>query len=386
MAEKRDYYEVLGVQKGATDADLKKAYRKMAKKYHPDNNLDNKEAAEKKFKEVNEAYDVLSDPQKRAQYDQFGHAAFDQAGGFGGGGGGFYTNMDFDMGDIGDIFSMFGFGGGSAQRRKGPQRGADVSVSIQISFEEAVFGTKKEIKINVMDDCETCGGSGAKPGTHAETCKHCNGTGQERSAQQTIFGMVQSQRTCSVCGGTGKIIKDACTTCKGKGKVRKTKSYEVTIPKGIDNGQTVRLSGKGEAGVRGGGYGDLLVTIYIKADSYFTRKGLNIYCDVPITFIQAALGDEITVKTLDGDQKYTVKPGTQPDTVVALKGLGVPSLRNSRTRGDLIVTFKVKIPTELSEKQTKLLRNFYNDKVEISDNGGEGAKKKGFWDKMKESL
>lgn len=382
MASKRDYYEVLGVAKGASDDEMKRAYRKMAKKYHPDNNLNNKEEAERKFKEVNEAYEILSDPQKRAQYDQFGHAAFEQGGAAGGG---FYGagGMDFDMGDI---FSMFGFGGGgNSARKNGPRRGADVSVSVQIAFEEAVFGTTKEIQINVLDECDTCHGTGAKPGTHAETCKKCNGSGVETYVQQSIFGMLRSEKTCSVCGGSGKTVKDPCGTCKGKGKVRKTKKFEVVIPKGIDNGQTIRLSGKGEAGSKGGGYGDLLVTVYVQNDKYFTRKGMNVYTDVPVSFVTAALGGEIEIRTLDGTQKYTVKAGTQPDTVVSLKGVGVPSIRNSRARGDQVVTLKVKIPTELTEKQKQLLRNFDNEKVEVLENGNEGTgKKKGFWDKMKE--
>lgn len=375
MAEKRDYYDVLGIQKGASESEIKKAYRQMAKKYHPDNNPDDK-SAEEKMKEVNQAYEVLSDAEKRSSYDQFGHAAFEQGGA--GGAGGFYGGgMDFDMGDI---FNMFGFGGGgSAARRNGPQRGSDIGVTIQISFEEAIFGTKKEISINVTDKCDTCNGTGAKAGTHAETCKRCNGTGQERVMQQSIFGSMTSVRTCSVCGGTGKTIKDPCPTCRGKGRVKKAKKFEVNIPKGIDHGQTIRLSGKGEAGINGGSYGDLMVTVYVQPDRYFVRKGMDIYCDVPITFVQAALGDEITIKTIDGEQKYTVKPGTQPETVATIRGIGVPNLRNNSQRGNQIIKFKVKIPTELTGKQKELLREFY------STNSGEGEKK-GFWDKVKEKL
>lgn len=359
MAEKRDYYEVLGVQKGASEDELKKAYRKLAKKYHPDANPDNKEA-ENKFKEISEAYDVLSDSQKRAQYDQFGHAAFDPSMG-GGGAGGFYGG-GFDMGDIGDIFgSMFGFGGGGSARRNGPRRGADVNVNIQISFEEAIFGATKEISVGIVDECETCHGTGAKPGTHAETCAKCNGTGQERVVQQSLFGAMTSVRTCSSCNGTGKSIKDPCNSCHGAGRLRKNKKFEINIPKGIDNGQTIRLAGKGEAGERGGGYGDLLVTIYVQTDRIFTRKGTNLYCDVPITFVQAALGGEINIKTIDGEQKYTIKPGTQPETVVTLRGVAVPNLRNPRVRGDQIVTLKVQIPTSMTEKQKQLLRDFYGE-------------------------
>ena len=360
MANKRDYYEVLGVQKGASEAELKKAYRKMAVKYHPDQNPGDKEA-EEKFKEVNEAYEVLSNPEKRAQYDQFGHAAFEQGSM---GGGGFYSGgfEGFDMGDLGDIFgSMFGFGGGGSARRNGPRRGRDINVSIQLTFEEAIFGCTKEISVPILDECETCHGTGAKPGTHAESCSKCNGTGQERFVQQSMFGAVTSVRTCSACHGTGKIIKEPCTTCRGTGRVKKTKKYEVKIPQGIDNGQTIRLGGKGELGENGGGYGDLLVSVYVQPNRVFVRKGNDIYCDVPITFVQAALGGEITIKTIDGEQKYTIKPGTQPDTVVTLRGVGVPNLRNPKIRGNQIVTLKVKIPTSMTERQKDLLRQFYGD-------------------------
>ena len=381
MAEKRDYYEILGVSKDASDAELKKAYRKMAVKYHPDQNPDNKQA-EEKFKEVNEAYEVLSDPQKKAQYDQFGHAAFEQ----GGAGGGFY-GQGFDMGDLGDIFgSMFGFGGfgGSSSRKNGPRRGSDINVNIQLSFEEAAFGCTKEISVAIYDECETCHGSGAKAGTHAESCPRCNGTGQERFVQQSMFGSVTSVRTCSQCHGTGKIIKEPCSTCHGMGKVKKTKKYEVNIPKGIDNGQTIRLSNKGEIGENGGGYGDLLVTVYIQPDRVFVRKGFDVYCDVPISFVQAALGGEITIRTIDGEQKYTVKPGTQPETVVTLRGVGIPNLRNPKVRGNQIVTLKVKIPTELSEKQKDLLRQFYQSEAPVSqDNKNVSDEKKSFSEKMK---
>lgn len=379
LAEKRDYYEVLGISKGASDDEIKRAYRKMAKKYHPDANPGNKEA-EEKFKEVSEAYEVLSDSTKRAQYDQFGHAAFGQ--GTGAGGGGFYTSgMDFDMGDLGDIFgSMFGFGGGGSARRNGPRRGADVNVSIQVSFEDAIFGATKEVSIHIIDECDTCHGTGAKPGTHAETCKKCNGTGQERFVQQSMFGSVTSVRTCSACHGTGKQIKNPCNSCHGAGKTKKNKKFEINIPKGIDNGQTIRLSGKGEVGERGGGYGDLLVTVYIQPHKYFIRKGSNIYCEVPISFVQAALGDEITIQTIHGEQKYTIKPGTQPETVATIKGAGVPSLRNPKVKGDQIITFKVKIPTEISERQKQLLKDFYDDGKASEE------EKKGFWNKVKESF
>lgn len=380
MADKRDYYEVLGVGKGATEAELKKAYRKMAVKYHPDQNPDNKEA-EEKFKEVNEAYEVLSDPQKKAQYDQFGHAAFEQ----GGAGGGFY-GQGFDMGDLGDIFgSMFGFGGfGGSSRKSGPRRGNDINVNIQLTFEEAAFGCTKEISVGILDECEACHGTGAKSGTHAESCPRCNGTGQERFVQQSMFGAVTSVRTCSQCHGTGKIIKDPCNTCHGTGKVKKTKKYEVNIPKGIDNGQTIRLANKGEVGENGGGYGDLLVTVYVQPDRVFIRKGFDVYCDVPITFVQAALGGEITIKTIDGEQKYTIKPGTQPETVVTLRGVGIPNLRNPKVRGNQVVTLKVKIPTDMSERQKDLLRQFYQgETAPAQENRSSSEEKKSFSEKMK---
>ncbi|MDD4843966.1 MAG: molecular chaperone DnaJ [Anaerotignum sp.] len=382
MAEKRDYYEILGVSKDASDAELKKAYRKMAVKYHPDQNPDDK-AAEEKFKEVSEAYEVLSDSQKRAQYDQFGHAAFDQ----GGAGGGFY-GQGFDMGDLGDIFgSMFGFGGfgGSGSRKNGPRRGNDINVNIQLAFEEAAFGCTKEISIAIYDECEACHGTGAKTGTHAESCPRCNGTGQERFVQQSMFGAVTSVRTCSQCHGTGKIIKEPCTTCHGTGKVKKTKKYEVNIPKGIDNGQTIRLANKGEVGENGGGYGDLLVTVYIQPDRIFVRKGFDVYCDVPISFVQAALGGEIVIKTIDGEQKYTIKPGTQPETVVTLRGVGIPNLRNPKVRGNQIVTLKVKIPTDMSERQKDLLRQFFKEEEpKMQENKSASEDKKSFSSKVKD--
>ena len=378
MAEKRDYYDVLGVGKSAGEDEIKKAYRKLAKKYHPDANPGDK-SAEEKFKEVNEAYEVLSDTQKRAQYDQFGHAAFDQSMG---GGGGFYGGADFDMSDI---FSMFGFGGGSASKRNGPMRGRDVNITIQISFEEAVFGCKKDIQVNVTDTCDVCHGTGAKPGTHPETCRKCNGTGQERVVQQSIFGTMQTTRTCSACHGTGKTVKEPCQTCRGTGYVKRLKKYEINIPKGIDHGQTIRLSGKGEAGINGGGYGDLLVTVYVKPHSYFIRKGMDIYSEKVISFTEAILGGEITINTVYGEEKYTVKPGTQPNTQITLKNCGVPNIRNEKIKGNQIVTLKVNIPTGLSEKQKMMLHNWNNPDL-VVELPGRDKPKKSFKDKMKEML
>ena len=379
MADKRDYYEVLGLKKGASDDEIKKAYRKQAKKYHPDVHPGDAEA-EAKFKEVNEAYEVLSDPGKKSKYDQFGHAAFDQQGGFGGGAG--FGVMDFDMGAI--FGSMFGFGGGSPRRNNGPMRGNDIGMEMYVSFEEAVFGATKEVSVKVVDTCEACGGNGAKPGTHAESCHKCNGTGQERYVQQSIFGSMTSVRTCSACGGSGKIIKDPCNVCDGKGRVRKTKKFEVNIPKGIDNGQTIRLAGKGDAGVRGGSPGDLLITIYVRPHEYFVRKGSNIFCDVPISFVQAALGDTITVRTIDGDHTITIKPGTQPDTVQTIRGKGVFNVRNPRIRGDQVITLKVKVPTSLTSSQKELLRKFGEETGDLPKEDDE--EKKGFFDKIKDAF
>jgi molecular chaperone DnaJ len=354
MASKRDYYEVLGAAKGAGDAEIKKSYRQMAKKYHPDANPGDK-AAEERFKEINEAYSVLSDPQKRAAYDQMGHAAFEQAAPGGGGFGG----MDFDMGDIfGGMFSDF-FGGGASRRNpNAPRRGADIQVQIQIDFEQSVFGAEREISLAVTDACGECGGGGAKRGSSVETCKRCGGSGQERVTQQTIFGMSQVVRACSGCGGRGKIVKEPCPRCGGQGIVRKQERLAVKIPKGIDNGQMIRLAGKGEAGANGGPKGDILVAVYIKPHRTFSRKGGNLYMDMDISFVQAALGDEITVPTIYGDERHAIRPGTQPGAVVTLRGKGVPHVNNERVVGDLYVKLNLKVPTNLTERQKELLREF----------------------------
>ena len=356
MAEqKRDYYEVLGVEKNADDAAIKKAYRALAKKYHPDMNPGDQEA-EKKFKEASEAYAVLSDPDKRKQYDQFGHAAFE--GGAGGAGGFDFSGMDF--GDIfGDIFGDF-FGGGASRRGpdNGPRRGANLRARVRITFEEAVFGCEKQIEITLKDECTTCGGSGAKPGTSKDTCPKCGGKGKVMYTQQSLFGMVQNVQTCPECGGTGQIIKEKCKDCHGTGYIAKRKKISVMIPAGIDNGQSVRIRDKGEPGINGGPRGDLLVEVMISGHPIFQRQDTNLYSTAPISFAQAALGGEVRISTIDGDVLYDVKPGTQTDTRIRLKGKGVPSLRNKNVRGDHYVTLVVQVPTGLSSEAKEALRKF----------------------------
>ena len=355
MAEqKRDYYEVLGVDKNADDAALKKAYRALAKKYHPDMNPGDQEA-EKKFKEASEAYAVLSDPEKRRKYDQFGHAAFD--GGAGGAGG-----FDFNSADFGDIFGdIFGdlFGGRrSSGARSGPMKGANLRTSVRITFEEAVFGTEKEIELTVKEECKTCHGTGVKPGTSPETCSKCGGKGQVVFTQQSFFGTVRNVQTCPDCGGSGKIIKEKCTDCRGTGYVPMKKRFAVTIPAGIDNGQCKRLAGQGEPGVNGGPRGDVLVEVIVGQHPIFQRQDVNIYSTVPVSFAVAALGGEIVIDTVDGKVIYDVKAGTQTDTRVRLKGKGVPSLRNKDMRGDHYVTLVVQTPEHLSFEANELLRKF----------------------------
>ena len=355
MAEKRDYYEVLGVPKNASDADIKKAFRTLAKKYHPDMHPGDKEC-EEKFKEAQEAYAVLSDAEKRKQYDQFGHAAFD---GTGGGAGGFdFSGMD--MGDIfGDIFGDF-FGGGGARRRgnDGPMKGANLRTSVRITFEEAVFGCEKEIEMVLKDECAVCHGTGAKPGTNPETCTKCGGKGKVVFTQQSFFGTVQNVQTCPDCNGTGKVVKDKCPDCRGTGYIARKRKIQVTIPAGIDNGQSVRIREKGEPGVNGGPRGDLLVEVVVSRHPIFQRQDMNIYSTAPVTFAQAALGGEIRINTVDGDVLYEVKPGTQTDTKIRLKGKGVPSLRNKEVRGDQYVTLVVQTPTGLNNEAKEALRHF----------------------------
>ena len=393
MAEqKRDYYEVLGVDKNADDAALKKAYRALAKKYHPDMNPGDKEA-EKKFKEASEAYAVLSDPEKRRQYDQFGHAAFD--GGAGGAGG--FGGFDFHGADFGDIFGdIFGdlFGGrrGSAGARSGPMKGANLRTSVRITFEEAVFGTEKEIELTVKEECKTCHGTGAKPGTSPETCPKCGGKGQVVFTQQSFFGTVRNVQACPDCGGTGKIIKEKCTDCHGSGFVPMKKRFAVTIPAGIDNGQCKRLAGQGEPGINGGPRGDVLVEVIVGQHPIFQRQDTNIYSTVPVSFAVAALGGEVVIDTVDGKVIYDVKAGTQTDTRVRLKGKGVPSLRNKDLRGDHYVTLVVQTPEHLSAEAKELLRKFdeaTEDSLHAAErvNSGEAPhkekKKRGFFNKDK---
>lgn len=393
MAEsKRDYYEVLGVSKDADDATIKKAYRALAKKYHPDMNPGDAEA-EKKFKEASEAYAVLSDSEKRRQYDQFGHAAFD--GGAGGAGGGF-GGFDFNGADFSDIFGdifgdMFGGGGRRGRSNNGPMRGANIRKSIRITFEEAVFGCEKELEVILKDPCSKCNGTGAKPGTSPETCPKCGGKGQVVYTQQSFFGTVQNVQTCPNCGGTGKVIKEKCPDCGGTGYTSSKKRISVTIPAGIDNGQSIRLREKGEPGTNGGPRGDLLVEVTVSRHPVFQRQDMHIFSTVPISFAQAALGGDVRIKTVDGDVLYNVKPGTKTDTKVRLKGKGVPSLRNSQVRGDHYVTLVVQTPEHLSAEAKEALREF--DRLsgnslnqDSDDEHKNGKKKKGFMDKMKEAF
>ncbi len=385
MAEqKRDYYEVLGIDKNADDAAIKKAYRQLAKKYHPDMNPGNQEA-EKKFKEASEAYAVLSDPDKRRQYDQFGHAAFE-----GGAGGGGFGGFDFTGADMGDIFGdIFGdlFGGGRSRRaNNGPMQGANLRAQVRVTFEEAVFGCDKEIELTLKDECGKCNGTGAKPGTSPITCTKCGGKGQVVYTQQSLFGMVQNVRTCPDCNGTGKVIKEKCPDCYGTGYISNKKKIAVTVPAGIDNGQSIRIRGKGEPGVNGGPRGDLLVEVLVSRHPIFQRQDTNIYSTAPISFVTAALGGTVRIKTVDGEVEYDVKAGTQTDTRVRLKGKGVPSLRNKNVRGDHYVTLVVQVPTDLSKDAKEALRA-YDDAVNgIAPSGKGGKAKKRFMDKVKEAL
>ena len=377
MADKRDYYEVLGVGKNASDDEIKKAYRALAKKYHPDMNPGDKEA-EVKFKEANEAYDVLSDKDKRAKYDQFGHAAFDPASGGGSGFGGFggFGGGDFDFGDI--FSSFFGGGGGRSQRRNAPIDGDDVATRITISFDEAAFGCKKEINFQRIEACSECGATGAAKGTKAETCQNCRGTGQVTVQRQTMLGYMQTQSACNSCRGTGKIIKTPCSNCNGKGYIKVNKKLEVTIPAGIDSMQRIVLRGQGCAGRNGGDAGDLIIEVRVEPHKIFSRDGNDLYLEVPISFTEAALGAEIDVPVLGGKtEKYEIPEGTQTGTSFTLRGRGVSDVNNPKRRGNLIITVTVETPKNLSAEQKKLLQSFA---ATLGDNNG--GKKQSFVKKI----
>lgn len=358
MAEKRDYYEVLGVEKSADAATIKRAYYKLAKKYHPDANPGDK-VAEEKFKEANEAYEVLSDADKRAKYDQYGHAAFDPSmgGGEGGGFGGFGGFGDF--GDLGDILGgMFGGAFGGGRRRNGPQQGEDIGVNISISFEEAAFGVKKDITYSRICRCPDCRGSGAAPGTQAETCSVCHGSGQVKRVQRMGGMAFQSTATCENCRGTGKIIKTPCSKCRGSGMVRENKKLTVSIPAGIDNGERIALRGQGCDGKNGGPTGDLIIAVSVKPHAVFERRGVTLTCDVPLTVAEATLGAEIEVPTLEGNAKYTIPEGTQSGTTFTLRGKGIPYINNANRRGDLVFRVNVEIPKGLNDKQKAAMKAF----------------------------
>jgi molecular chaperone DnaJ len=379
MAEKRDYYEVLGVSRGASDDEIKKAYRRLAKKYHPDVNPGNKDA-EEKFKEINEANSVLSDPEKRRKYDQFGHAGIDPTYGGGGGFGGF---GGFSGGiDLGDIFDSFfgGMGGTRTSNPNAPRRGSDISASLEISFMEACKGVTQVIELERAETCESCDGSGAQKGTAPRTCTECQGVGQVRVRQSSIFGSVTTTRTCTRCNGKGKIIDTPCGDCRGSGRQQKRKSVTLHVPAGIDNGQTLNVYGEGNAGINGGQRGDLNIRIIVRNDTLFQRKGYDIWMDLPITFTQAALGAEVTVPTIDGSVTYTIPEGTQPGTVFRLRGKGVKRL-NKDSRGDQMVTVVLEVPTNLSKKQKEALRNFENDMTEKNYD-----KRKSFFAKLKKHM
>lgn len=373
---KRDYYEVLGVSKDASQDEIKKAYRKLARQYHPDVN---KEAdAEEKFKEVKEAYDVLSDDQKRANYDRFGHQ--DPSQGFGGGFGGFDAS---GMGGFGDIFDMF-FGGGSSRRNpNAPRKGADLQYSLQVEFAEAIFGKEVDVEIPKEAECDTCHGSGAKPGSGVETCKTCKGTGQQEVVANTPFGRIVNRRTCQTCEGKGKVIKEKCGTCRGTGRVKVRRKIHLNIPAGVDDGAQLRVAGEGEPGINGGPAGDLYVILRVKSHEFFERDGNDIYCKVPITFAQAALGDEIEVPTVDGKVKMKIPAGTQTETIFRLRGHGVPFLRGNG-RGDQHVKVRIVTPAKLSERQKELLREFSG----ISGDTPLGIphEDEGFFEKMKRAF
>ncbi|NLI92437.1 MAG: molecular chaperone DnaJ [Peptococcaceae bacterium] len=377
---KRDYYEVLGVSKSASLDEIKKAYRKIAKENHPDVKPNDKQA-EERFKEATEAYAVLSTPEKKAKYDQYGHAGvdFNGQGGFGGGFGDFSDFTDFGLGDIFEMFFGGGMGGGG-QRRRGPSRGSDLRYDLTITLHEAAFGAKKIIEVPVSETCSHCNGSGAAPGTQPSTCSQCGGSGQVRSVQRTPFGQVATTRTCPACNGQGSMITTPCNQCNGRGKVREVKKIEVNIPAGSEEGLSLRFSGRGEAGEKGGPSGDLYVVLNVQPHDFFERRGNDIYCEVPITFVQAALGDEIDVPTIHGEVKMKIPEGTQTSKVFRIKGMGVPYRRGGGA-GDQHVRVIVATPTKLTEKQKELLKEFGRITSEDQQMG-----KRSFWDKVKENV
>lgn len=381
MAEKRDYYEVLGVAKGASDDEIKKAYRKVAKKYHPDLNRDNPEAAEK-FKEIGEAYAVLSDKEKRARYDQFGFAGVDSN--YGGGGGGFTGGFeDIDLGDIFGSFFGGGFSGfgGRSSRANAPRKGESIRKNIMLSFEEAAFGCDKEITVDRMESCAECGGTGAAKGSSAETCQKCHGSGQVQQTQRTPLGVFSTTTACPDCHGKGKIIKNPCKKCGGTGKERRGRTLQVHIPAGIDDGQSIQLRGQGGAGENGGPAGDIIVTIGIRPHPLFTRDGYDVWCEVPVSFTQAALGDKLIVPTIDGKVEYTMPEGTQSGTVFRMRGKGIQAV-NGRGRGDQFVRVILEVPHNLTDRQKDILRQFEDSET----NGSNHEKRKNFWDKVRETF
>jgi len=365
---KQDYYALLGIQKGATDEEIKKAYRANVKKYHPDSNPGDA-GAEAKFKEINEAYTVLSDADKRAKYDQFGHAGAEAS--FGGGGFGNFA-------DFADIINEMNIFGTRRQRKRGPEPGASVEFILRISFEDALFGVEKDIEVNIKDTCEGCRGTGAKPGTHPENCRTCQGTGRQRQGVQTALGYMETTTTCRSCRGAGKVIKEVCISCAGVGKKAKPKKITVTVPKGIDNGQSIRFTGQGEAGEVGAPKGDLFVRVMVGPHSLFARKGYNLYMEHEISFVQAALGAEIQIPTPYGDENYKLPPATQPETTISMRGKGVPHVNRQGGQGDLIITFKLIVPRNITDNQKELLRQFAAEDGEIYDEG-----RKGFFGKRK---
>lgn len=373
MSEKRDYYEVLGLEKGATAEDIKKAYRKLAKANHPDLHPGDK-AAEERFKEINEAYEVLSDDDKRAKYDQYGHAAFDPSQGFGAGGFGGFGGFG-DLGDIfGDLFGGFGgFGGSTRTNPNAPRRGENIRATVNISFEEAAFGCKKDVTVGRIESCPDCKGSGSAPGTTPEVCPDCKGSGTVRTTQRTPFGMAQSTGPCSKCRGTGKIIRQPCSTCRGMGQVRRQHKINVSVPAGIDDGQTISLRGQGSAGVNGGPAGDLMVTVIVRPHARFERDGSSVLLEQELSYAQAVLGAEIEVPTLDGPVRLNIPEGTQPGAVFRLRGKGVPFLRGGG-RGDQFVSVSVKVPKNLTGSQKELLRQFA---ASMGDLDGSGIKSPG---------